>query len=611
LSSENSIRKYSSKQYTYSHLRGRFNLPTFQRRLVWSDRQKKEFVETLSLGFPFGSVLVYQYPGRDGLTLIDGLQRISTIQDYEQSPEKYLDLDEQAEKLTKILMIDDTDRANEKFIKGLIKDIKIIFKDLLQTTSPNYFFLEDEIKNNEILKKYYDTSLTRSIGELQFEILEKKKNFLNVDNIEIPTIEFLGDVSELAKVFENLNKGGKKLTKYQVFAAQWHNDIVNLNDKPNNQKLLEAVINRYINLNENRDIKIENFSADEMREQKTINLSELCYGIGKLILNVSPVFYSNKKSDQLEDLADELGYSTMGIIFGVDNKKLHTLKKQVDEVLNADLLEELIGKVLNIFTSINSHFDKKLKLFKQSPSYENKKISNFKFLSYFADLWANNFTITKDGQINDRSTGQDRTYSKSLNNLIYFYLQDAALNSWGNAGDSRLNSYYLDKSRSYSIRPDKVDFEDTLKFWWKERLSNQSLMFDDVSKLILTIYYNFLPDNKLVDGRNNEFEHIIVKAKLKDRYVGHKIPGGTLGNMMFLDSSINRGKKDLNLYKLVSSGEDIKNEFREVALYPNEKSINEIENELDNDNSEKTIQFISNRGNEIIEKLVKKMYSNI
>lgn len=604
---ENKDRKYTSKQYTYSHLRGTFNLPTFQRRLVWSVKQKQEFIETLSLGFPFGSVLIYQYLGQ-GKTLIDGLQRISTIQDYEKSPEKYIDLESEAEELIKIFIISDEDRNNEKFINGLKKEIKKIFTGLLQANSPKYYYLEDGIKNSETLSRYHDSLLSRSIGELQYEILEKKKNFLDVDNIEIPTIEFLGDVSELAKVFENLNKGGKKLTKYQVFAAQWSNDIIHLNDKANNDILLEAIINRYVTLNENRDIKIEDFSADEMREQKTINLSELCYGIGKLILKASPVFYKSRKIEQVEDLADEIGYSTMGIIFGVDNKKLHTLKNKVDEVLNADLLEDLIGKVLKIYSNINSHFEKKLKLFNQNLTYENKKISNFKFLSYFADLWVNNFSITKDGQVKDYSSGQDRTYSKSLNNLIYYYLQDAALNIWGNAGDSRLNSYYLDRSRTYSIRPSKEDFEETLKFWFKDRVSNHSLMFDDISKLILTVYYNLVPNNGLIDGRNHDFEHIIVKAKLKDRYVKLKIPGGTLGNMMFLDSSINRKKRDLNLYKLVASGENIAEKFKDVALYPTEQEINTIEVSLNNENGELATQFITKRGNAIIEKLVEKMY---
>ena len=182
------------------------------------------------------------------------------------------------------------------------------------------------------------------------------------------------------------------------------------------------------------------------------------------------------------------------------------------------------------------------------------------------------------------------------------------MNSWGNAGDSRLNSYYLDGSKKYSLRPSKENLEETLLFWWKERCSNPSLMFDDMSKLILTVYYNLIPNNGLLDGRDHDFEHIIVKSKVKDKYSKHKIPAGSLGNMMFLDSNVNRAKKDLNLYKLIASGENIKEEFNSVALYPEEKVINDIEVELDNDTAESALRFISQRGNNIIKKLVEKLY---
>ncbi|MFH3675836.1 hypothetical protein WAH59_21970, partial [Acinetobacter baumannii] len=73
---------------------------------------------------------------------------------------------------------------------------------MLKEDNPKPFYLEDEIKKSENISRYFDSSFTRAIGELQHNIIEKKTNFLNVDNIEIPAVEFLGDVSELAKVFE-------------------------------------------------------------------------------------------------------------------------------------------------------------------------------------------------------------------------------------------------------------------------------------------------------------------------------------------------------------------------------------------------------------------------
>ncbi|PAK38864.1 hypothetical protein CHI08_19875, partial [Peribacillus simplex] len=452
----------------------------------------------------------------------------------------------------------------------------------LASTDPKSSFLYKQISNDEILKPFWDSSMIENMIDLQDEIEFAKKNFLKVDQILIPTIQFLGDVSELAKVFENINKGGRKLTKYQVFAAQWYNNAIQLNDKNYNQKILNEVISRYQALDQNREIKIENFSADQMREEKGINLSELCYALGKLIIKNSPVFYSEQNS---EDLADELGYSTLGIIFGVDNKRLHTLQNYIVTINNADFVEELFEAAITVFTNINDHFERYLRLPKQTRQYENKKISNFKFLSYFADLWSKNFKITQEGRLSSDTTGVNTKYAKTLSNCIYYYILDAIQNTWGNAGDSRLNLYYLDK-KTYTIRPTEQELRDAIMLWWNERISTGSLNFDDMSKLILTVNNN-LKENGLLNGRNYDYEHIIVRNKVKDIYQTLQIPSGTLGNMMFLDSNINRSKKDLNIYNLnLVGGQNIPDEFIKLNHYPTEEVIGNIEVDLKNSNGQ-------------------------
>ena len=66
----------------------------------------------------------------------------------------------------------------------------------------------------------------------------------------IPYIEFVGSVSELAEVFEKLNRGGVKLTKYQVFAAQFSKYNLYLNNDKYNKQILTHIIERYKYLNE-------------------------------------------------------------------------------------------------------------------------------------------------------------------------------------------------------------------------------------------------------------------------------------------------------------------------------------------------------------------------
>lgn len=597
--------KYTSNQYTFEQLKNKVKVPTFQRRLVWSKTQKHEFIETLSMGYPFGSVLIYNYENNDGIMLIDGLQRFSTILDYEKNPENYINTDIFVEKLFEILSASFTEQEKTKkqLESKIRKQLVIHAKATLASLEHKSSFLYKQISTDEILKPYWDSTMIEVVIDIQDEIECTRKNFLKVDQILIPTIQFLGDVTELAKVFENINKGGKKLTKYQVFAAQWYNDSIQLNDKKYNRLILEAVIARYQQLDGNREVKIENFSADQMRDEKIINLSEFCFALGKLIIEKSSVFYSENTSQ--DDLADELGYSTLGIILGIDNKRLHTIQNHISIINNAEFVESLFENVLTVFENINDHFEKHLRLPRKSRQFENKKISNFKFLSYFADLWTNNFSKI-DGEIRNLTVGNNNRYSKTLSNLIYYYVSDAVMGVWGNAGDSRLNLYYLDK-KTYAIRPTKSDLKDALTFWWNERVSNGSLNFDDISKMILTVIVN-QKNNPFKEGRNYDYEHIVVRNKVKDIYQSLQIPAGTLGNMMFLDSNINRSKKDLNIYNLNTINEQVPKEFIDFNQYPTQKEIFDIEADLENSKRDSAVEFIKERGNKLIDELLEELY---
>lgn len=599
--------KYSSNQYTFSQLASKVKVPTFQRRLVWSSSQKHEFIETLNMGYPFGSVLIYKYESNGEVMLIDGLQRFSTILNYQNNPEDYISTEEFEKVLLEIISsrISETDLLNSKLMKNINKQLVKHIKETLSNKEHKSTFLSNSIKSDEVLKSYYDSSMVEEIIELQDLIEETKDNFLEVDQILIPTIEFLGDVSELAKVFENLNKGGKKLTKYQVFAAQWYNDVIELNDKKYNNMILEAVISRYETLNNNREIKIENFSAEKMKEDKTINLSEFCYALGKLIISTSPVFYSDKNAEQVEDLADELGYSTLGIVLGIDNKKLHTIQSKINMFNSPDFIEELVKTITFIYGQINDHFNRYLLKPHAEKRYENKKIGNFKFLSYFADIWVGNYKLV-EGKVHGNTSGTSVKFSNMLSNYIYYYIFDAVKNNWGNAGDSRLNSYYLD-SKSYEIKPTKDSLTTELKIWLEERTSSGSLNFDDMSKLLFNVLMSFESD-KFIQGRDYEYEHIIVKKKVEGKYKELDIPTGTLGNMMYLDKSWNRRKKDINLYDAELESGKLTKEFITFNLYPPHEKISRIEKSILSNNGDEAVELIKERGNLLIDELIGKLY---
>jgi Protein of unknown function DUF262 len=63
---------------------GSFIVPTFQRRLVWSETQKARLIESIYLGLPIGSIVwnATQYTNPCDGWLLDGQQRMTAIIGY-------------------------------------------------------------------------------------------------------------------------------------------------------------------------------------------------------------------------------------------------------------------------------------------------------------------------------------------------------------------------------------------------------------------------------------------------------------------------------------------------------------------------------------------------
>ena len=70
---------------------GKLVIPPFQRGIVWNKDHRKDFIETVKSGDPFGVVLVSQSSPNEPYRLIDGLQRLSTLKAYMDNPLEFVD----------------------------------------------------------------------------------------------------------------------------------------------------------------------------------------------------------------------------------------------------------------------------------------------------------------------------------------------------------------------------------------------------------------------------------------------------------------------------------------------------------------------------------------
>lgn len=593
--------QYSVEMKRYEYLKDKLEIPTYQRKLVWSKSQKREFLESLSNGFPFGSLLLYKYDKEEKFSLIDGLQRFSTIMDYEKNPSEYYDFSEHIEEFVENYYV--AQQGKKEVSKKISEYYKQFFPTKSLSESRNLYL--------KIVGEY--PLIKKNLTEMDFAIIVEKVNedlnkYVNLQELEIPFIEFMGDESQLAEVFEKINRGGVKLSKYQVFAAQWFKTQIKLNYEKNNTELLNIVKNRYEQLNNDRQIEIQGFDEEEFLARRDINMSELCYAIGKMIIQESYVFIKKNKVEN-EELANELGYSTIAIILGIPNANMANIRKYSKLFIDSDI-EILISNILKIYREINDVFASVLKKPNSDGGQDEYQVefSNFQYLSFFASLWTSKYLVSEKKLFEVRPK-YTKEYELRKENFIGHYILDSVVKSWGNAGDRKIDDIYIYGNDKYlkSVKNEQLLY--ALTDWQETDLQKDKENISSLTKMILIIYYNITDKSKYLVSKKYDFEHIIPRKILKDyKAQGYKIPGGSLGNICLLSDFENRSKKELTVHQSNEKYETTKvdQEFLEKINYP---SQNELKF-LDEDRSlglkvELSKELIARRSKDMINELSK------
>jgi len=595
-------------------LRGKIKLPKYQRRLVWSKNEKREFIETLHNGFPFGSILLYKYgadenDNSDRFTLIDGLQRYSTMMDFESNPSLYYPI--KGEFLQKVLSIlfDEREKIPQATMSEYEAKISAVLREVvISLDDSDTFYLRDQI-NSE-----FSNMVTAAKGDeltrLQGELISDVKSYLNIDNVDIPYIEFLGDETQLAEVFSNLNRGGKKLTKYQVFAAQWYGYTVKLSEGPASQELLDNVIHRYDSLISDRELEIVDYDPLQMQEDREINLSEFCGALGSLIVSKNPALFFGKSSETGE-LKNVVGFTSAAIALKVDNRKLHELVNKADLLKDEQFVERLTNEVLNIYKDINDTLKQKLRKPGVNDAYESSAISDFQVISMFASLWTIKYRNLSDVQVLEPTSHYMVNYDKARRNFIFYLLFDAVTGYWSGTGDSKIAQIYVDGGENRYLRSlDRQRLENALIEWHSDEVERPSINIGKVQKLIVAVFTSYYACT--LNEQRYEYEHILTRRGFLDQfYKRYKIPGGAIGNIMFLDLPSNRGKGLKTLYEYEKEGQSYCQTYLERALYPTKDELEEAKSGLESAlvNPAPAIRLISSRGSSLINSLLNNMYS--
>ena len=319
-------RNYEFENMRYEDLERNVTLPEFQRSLVWSNGQKNEFIATVKEGNPFGCILVYKNMER--YEIIDGLQRFTTLRDYKNNPAKYLAISSEIHPEIKEIAAEIKrcipSLNEERLEKTVIESIK----ETLRKFSLSYNKLAREIRKS-IISHYGEESIPPKTSDLIedqiYSMIDKWESEIDFKALKIPTIIYTGNGSELPDIFEKLNTGGTKLSKYEVFASTWNTIELRIED----EELLNYVEESYKKKCERTNLAIANYEEGSIKTGKVISLYELCFAFGKKIKDSCPILFATY-SDTDEDQVDSIGFTSLATVLGISLKKLATVNNFVN-----------------------------------------------------------------------------------------------------------------------------------------------------------------------------------------------------------------------------------------------------------------------------------------
>ncbi len=522
--------RYKTEMISYYELKERVNLPMFQRPVVWPEKDVKNFLDSIHRGFPFGSLLLFEYPQDEKLSLIDGLQRFSALKKFENNKIDYVDISEYRGKILDFYLTPNPSKQEkEDKTKKIDLVLKRVFADLEQVNSKPHLLI-DELNNMWQLE---DKNAEREIIQIQNDIKNHIDNYINLSEVKIPYVQFDGDESELATIFEKLNRGGKTLSRFQVFSAQWSNYQIQLNEENYNRKIVKIIATRYMKLNESRGIKIEGFDFDSFVEEKKINLSELCYALGDLITD--EINFEKKT----ESLNEEIGYNTLAIILNVHPGQLHKIVNKKD-IINDKWIEETFTNIIKIYKDINEYFSNIYKHPGKKEAY-NYTFINYQYLSFFATLW--NIKYDENFEVKPKYSID---YKQTLLNLNPHYIYDLITSRWSSTGDKKLYECYSKNFYINVIR--KKDLEPALSQYERRNLEDEKINIRNREKTLITF---LLHKVKFDDNKTYDFEHVIprkVIGKINKNNIDKIFGGNSLGNITILSTRDNRAKGKETIY---------------------------------------------------------------
>lgn len=352
----------------------KLKIPDFQRSFVWKNPKKQQLIRSLFKGFPIGAITLYE--DVEFYYIIDGLQRINTLNQYLSQPSKIIGFSNYYREIET--------KLNTFYDERGIKVSKNILKQSIRSWYENLEKLY-EFEKISVLHKYLqdDEKLSKYFNNL--ELVEEFLNILiqniSISDQDIAIITYSGDKESLPELFKNINTGSVALSKYEILQSVWTDYYLDKN-------ILECTYDGF-----NRELEIikDDYEIEAVKESGKFDIFKNMVGINNIICSneeCKKLFTSWKKIEPIEINGHTKYYDNEDVSFEILSTILcctsNKIIKAVDNIFclehNSQNKTEVISKFINkINEIIIEAVDKAISEIKKS----GLTISNSKYHSLY------------------------------------------------------------------------------------------------------------------------------------------------------------------------------------------------------------------------------------
>ena len=268
-------------------------------------------------------------------SLIDGLQRTSTIIEYLDKPFKIADpaLFYSLENLTQITQILFPENPAEHISQ--IAEVLNEWLKLMETNNQALGFhsqkliayIIEKLFNSVHLSPEKNMKLNNYLAEEFFVHINNEIS--KIEDATLPFIIYNGPEDQVPEIFERINTEGMKLSKYETFAATWTFRKVHIS----NEEIRTKIQKKYEEL-QSQGYVISGLDG-EARDLADFNLFEYLFGLGKLLTDKHPLIFRSSKN-AAEPVP--LGFVVATVAYQLQIVKMRELAKNLADVYSGETI---------------------------------------------------------------------------------------------------------------------------------------------------------------------------------------------------------------------------------------------------------------------------------